>query len=1040
VSAQTGSYEYIVVGSGAGGGVVAARLAQAGHTVLLLEAGGDYKDLQGGGPVSPDQNRLTEDYEVPTFHPMATENFALKWDYFVRHYRDTAQQKRDEKFVEERDGVLYPRAGTLGGCTAHNAMIMVYPHNADWDHIANITGDASWRARVMRRYFQRLENCRHRWPYRLLHRLTGINPTRHGFRGWLSIEKAIPKRALYDQELISIVTKSAWAAFWELAGLWKRITWFFQSQGDPNDWRLVKKNAIGVYYAPIHTHKHARNSTREFLLDVARRHPDRLKIELEALATEVLFDDSNRATGVAYLKGARLYRASYQPSKAPGVAQTAHATREVILAGGAFNTPQLLMLSGVGPKEELEKHGIRVRVDLPGVGSNLQDRYEVGVVNRLKHDWTILKDATFTRDDPQSKEWARWRRGVYTTNGAALAIIKRSLPERPLPDLFVFALIGRFKGYFPGYSKLIADSHDYLTWAILKAHTKNQGGVVTLRSKDPRDPPRVDFHYFVEGTDEEGEDLKSVVAGIEFVRTLTAPLGDIIVEEELPGADKKTAADLGQFVTDNAWGHHASCTCAIGPASDRNAVLDSSFRVYGTSNLRVVDASVFPRIPGFFIVSAVYMIAEKASDAILASAGHARLPRCLYGEGFWCNVSARAIWLGGWLSWALHGLRPVGKALLGLAAVLLVALVGIAAASWLIFEPPAEKPDLAQEQKTVQSIVDVLTGKLNKQYAGVLHLRDTHPKANACVKANVTINPDLPPELKVGFLKGKENGDQTYKAWIRFSNAADHITGDPEADFRGMAIKMFGVSGERLPVPGDENDTQDLLFIGNDAFFAGSPQHFHDFFAACVNGGGSCDPMQNPYVAWHFLTHPRGAFNLLTGRRTYPSIADIKWFGVAPFDLGDDDHVIKYSAFPAEQQTQYGSPGDTPYYLQQRLEYQLDPANSRHLLLNLQIQMRTDPTTEPIENTLVPWSAQKSPWTKIATIDIYPQTFATTAQQEFCEHLTFNPWHGLKAHIPRGGINRARRDVMHAMQDVRLQANGVTRFGPSQLTGDEEFR
>jgi choline dehydrogenase-like flavoprotein len=194
----------------------------------------------------------------------------------------------------------------------------------------------------MRRYFQRLENCHHRWPYRLLYRLTGLNPTRHGFDGWLSVEKAIPKRALYDQELDSIVTKSAWAAYWELAQWWKRITWFFQSQGDPNDWRLVKKNAIGVFYAPIHTHKHARNSTRELLLDVARRHPDRLKIELEALATEVLFDDSNRAIGVAYLKGARLYRASYQPSDAPGLAQIARATREVILAGGAFNTPPVV--------------------------------------------------------------------------------------------------------------------------------------------------------------------------------------------------------------------------------------------------------------------------------------------------------------------------------------------------------------------------------------------------------------------------------------------------------------------------------------------------------------------------------------------------------------------------------------------------------------------------------------------------------------------------------------------------------------------------
>ena len=190
MNAQSSMYDYIVVGSGAGGGVVAARLAEAGHTVLLLEAGGDYKKLQGGGPVSPD--RLPEDYEVPTFHPMSTENEALRWEFFVRHYKDQKQQERDPKFVKSENGIFYPRAGTLGGCTAHNAMIMVYPHNADWDHIKDITGDPSWDARNMRRYFQRLENCRHRWPYRLLYRLTGSNPTRHGFSGWLSVEKAIP--------------------------------------------------------------------------------------------------------------------------------------------------------------------------------------------------------------------------------------------------------------------------------------------------------------------------------------------------------------------------------------------------------------------------------------------------------------------------------------------------------------------------------------------------------------------------------------------------------------------------------------------------------------------------------------------------------------------------------------------------------------------------------------------------------------------------------------------------------------------------------
>ena len=110
------------------------------------------------------------------------------------------------------------------------------------------------------------------------------------------------------------------------------------------------------------------------------------------------------------------------------------------------------------------------------------------------------------------------------------------------------------------------------------------------------------------------------------MRTLTADASDVIAEEQLPGSGKTTAADLGQFVMDNAWGHHASCTCPIGPASDPNAVLDSNFRVYGVSNLRVADASVFPRIPHLFIISSIYMIGEKASEAILASAGHAKPP------------------------------------------------------------------------------------------------------------------------------------------------------------------------------------------------------------------------------------------------------------------------------------------------------------------------------------------------------------------------------------------------------------------------------
>ena len=279
------------------------------------------------------------------------------------------------------------------------------------------------------------------------------------------------------------------------------------------------------------------------------------------------------------------------------------------------------MLSGIGPAAQLRAHGIAVKVDSPRVGSNLQDRYEVAVTHRMQRPWQVLQGARFASGDAVWRAWRDSNSGIYTSNGAVLSMVCRSAVEKPEPDIFCMALLARFEGYFGGFSKLIGAHQDYLTWAVLKAHTENRAGTVTLRTGDPRDTPQINFHYFDEGSDAAGDDLRAVVNGIKQVRRMTAPMiaRGLIAEEKAPGAGVDTDEALADYVRNTAWGHHASCACAIGPASE-NSVLDSRFCVRGTRRLRVVDASVFPRIPGFFVAAAVYMIAEKAADVILRDA------------------------------------------------------------------------------------------------------------------------------------------------------------------------------------------------------------------------------------------------------------------------------------------------------------------------------------------------------------------------------------------------------------------------------------
>ena len=486
-----------------------------------------------------DAARMPDDYDVPAFHAYACENPAMSWNFQVRHYASEAQPGARPEVHARQRRALSARgdARRLHGAQRHDlhaaARLRLGPRRRA--HRRHVVARSS--ACAATRGASRTAGTR-----RSGARCAASASTRPGMAGTAGCAPRSRSRStrLGDDELVRMVRATTRAFVGGLATPLASALRWLRRGGDPNarPWRRRQLRGPVLHAArrraAIAAPERASGCSRS-----RRRHGDRLHVELDALATRVVLDAGGTARGVAYRKGRRLYRAHVEASAAPGEEREVRARREVILCGGAFNTPQLLMLSGIGPAAHLTRARHR------GARRPARRRREPAGPLRSRADAPHAPAlGSARRRDLRARRRAlaalehEPRRHVRVERRGARAGRRDRAPEPAEPDLFFMALLARFEGYRPGFSELIGGPGEFLTWAILKAHTENRAGTVRLRSADPLDTPRVNFHYFEEGSDDAAADLAAVVAGVRFVRKLTAPLiaSGLIAEEIAPGA------------------------------------------------------------------------------------------------------------------------------------------------------------------------------------------------------------------------------------------------------------------------------------------------------------------------------------------------------------------------------------------------------------------------------------------------------------------------------------------------------------------------
>ncbi|MFZ6864604.1 catalase family protein [Undibacterium sp. Ji67W] len=328
--------------------------------------------------------------------------------------------------------------------------------------------------------------------------------------------------------------------------------------------------------------------------------------------------------------------------------------------------------------------------------------------------------------------------------------------------------------------------------------------------------------------------------------------------------------------------------------------------------------------------------------------------------------------------------------------------------------PLATEKIPADEAKYIRELRKRLQAKITQEYPKGIMRRDAHPKMHGLVRAYFIVEPDLPPELRVGVFK--EN--RRYKAWIRFSNQNGTIQPDIKNDIRGMAIKLMGVPGKKLLESEQDEQTHDFILISTDVFVTADVKEFAGLIKAFTSGALS--------IMWFFMTHWRAAYNLWHSMLKFANPLHISYFSTTPYLFGDK--AVKYAVVPTTQVIDTFPAQPKVNFLRDAMVTQLSQEDA---VFDFCIQIQTDAVQMPIEDPGKLWPEALSPFRKVATIRIPRQNFNSEIQREFGENMSFSPWHALPEHRPLGGINRARKIVYDAISKFRHEHNHVERKEPT---------